>query len=69
MCLVNFTPGRFIPDLIAPDTHWIGGRTDTGAGLNVVENINISFLCLESNPNSSAVETASLRYSGSPCRE
>jgi hypothetical protein len=42
-------PGRFIPVIRAPDTHWIGGWVDPNAGLDAMAKSKTPFRALAGN--------------------
>jgi hypothetical protein len=48
--LPQYTRGK------APGTHWIGDWVSPKAGLDATKRREISYLCQESNPESSAVQ-------------
>jgi hypothetical protein len=49
-------PGRFTHAETVLGTHWVRGWVGPKAGMDAVEELKISFPCLESNPNSSVVQ-------------
>jgi hypothetical protein len=56
------TPVGLTPGERAPGTHWIGGWVGPRGGLDAKEKSSCS--CQESNPDSSAVQSVDLRYTG-----
>jgi hypothetical protein len=52
---------RFTPGKRAPGAHWIGGWMSPTAGFDTMEKREMSYLCLESTPNSLLVQNVASR--------
>jgi hypothetical protein len=62
-------PTHFTPREGAPDTNWIGDRVGPRAGLDTVEEGEISCPCCDSNPDSMAIQPTAHRYTNQEAKQ